>query len=138
MNSRIRYTVILLAVLLLAVTFAGCTSDNVPVASQNTPTPAETGFIAAANACTDANITVTDDVGTMHYTSSPGCIFTKKLVSLNATETQEMKTLLEGKSLTCMYTKGNFDPRLVTSLVGGMENCTGDLKDDIGNLIIFT
>ncbi|MFZ0005089.1 MAG: hypothetical protein WCC86_09265 [Methanoregula sp.] len=138
MQSRIRYTVIPLAVLLLAATFAGCTSNNTPVASQNAPTPAEAGFITAANACTDTNITVIDDVGTMRYASSPGCVFTKTLVSLNATETQEMKSLLEGKSMTCMYTKGNFDPQLVTSLVGGMENCTGDLKDDIGNLVIFT
>jgi ABC-type Zn2+ transport system substrate-binding protein/surface adhesin len=51
---------------------------------------------------------------------------------------QEMKTMLEGKNMTCLYTKGNFDPRLVTSLVGGIEYCSGDLKDDITHLMLFT
>jgi hypothetical protein len=130
---------ILTGMVLLAV-FTGCTSNSQAPSgtSQGGPGQDQAAFIASANDCQDANLTVSEDVGTFRYTSSQGCIFTKTLVRLNASETQAMKTMLEGKSMTCSYTKGNFDPRLVTSLVGGMEYCTGDLKDATAQLIIFT
>ena len=104
----------------------------------NTTCTDEACFIAAANNCENTNLTVTDNVGTFSYSSSEYCIFTKTLVSLNANESQEMKNLLEGKNMTCMYTKGNFDQRWVTSLIYGIENCSGGLKDDLGDLTLFT
>ncbi|MBS3068469.1 hypothetical protein J4450_07210 [Candidatus Micrarchaeota archaeon] len=48
-----------------------------------------------------------------------------------------MKTLLEGKSMTCKYENGKFDQRLVTSLIYGTEYCDGELKDALGQLIVF-
>jgi hypothetical protein len=95
-------------------------------------------FITAANDCQSMNLTVSEDFGVMEYSSSTGCVFTKTLVSLNENETQEMKNLLKGKSMTCAYEKGKFDSRLVTSLIYGMENCQGELKDDLGRLIVFS
>ena len=59
------------------------------------------------------------------------------LVSANADETSDMKKLLEGKSMMCNYEKGKFDARLVTTLIYGMEYCEGDLKDILGQLIVF-
>jgi hypothetical protein len=109
---------------------------NVP--SKNVTCGNETCFIAAANNCENMSLTVTDDVGTFSYSSSGSCIFTKTLVSLNANETQEMKNLLEGKNMTCIYTKGKFDQRWVTSLIYGIENCQGELKDRLGDLTLFT
>jgi len=55
-----------------------------------------------------------------------------------AVATQDMKSLLEGKNMTCVYEKGDFDPQLVNSLVEGTENCTGDLKVDLARLIVFS
>lgn len=126
----------------------GCVSSN-QQASQNQSTtppalspPAITGcndktcFISAANDCKDTSLTLTEDFGVLKY-SSKDCIFTKTLVSLNANETEEMKTLLEGKSMTCKYENGKFDQRLVTSLIYGTEYCDGELKDALGQLIVF-
>ena len=120
------------------------TPSPTPPAANNTPAPppapvcSDKGcFIAAANDCKDLSLTLTEDVGVLNYTSSTGCVFTKALVSLNADETQEMKNLLQGKSMTCKYEKGKFDARLVTTLIYGMEYCEGDLKDILGQLIVF-
>ena len=112
---------------------AGCTSTNQTPASQDL-----SNFIAAANDCRDMNQTVTNGVGTFTYTSTSGCVFIKTLDHLNATESRGMKNMLEGKNMTCSYTKGAFDSRLATSLVGGMEYCNGDLKDSLAELMIFT
>jgi hypothetical protein len=129
----------LLTGLVLLTLFAGCVSNSpANPASQNAIVQDQSAFIAAANNCTDTTVTITDAVGTFQYTSSDNCVFTKTLVRLNQSEMQEMKTMLEGKNMTCLYTKGNFDPRLVTSLVGGIEYCSGDLKDDITHLMLFT
>jgi len=128
----------LLAVLALAVLFAGCTSNTTTTGSPDTILQEKAAFVTAANNCTDTTATITDAVGTFQYTSTANCTFTKTLVSLNASEMQEMKTMLEGKSMTCYYAQGSFDPRLVTSLVGGIEYCSGDLKDGITNMMLFT
>jgi hypothetical protein len=129
---------VVLAGIILLVICAGCTAYN-PVPSQPVAGGQDAAaFIAAANNCRDMNMTVTGGVGTFTYTSTPGCTFIKTLVRLNASETAGMKTMLEGKNMTCSYTKGNFDPRLVTSLIGGMEYCNGELKDNLAKLIVFT
>jgi hypothetical protein len=128
----------LFMILALAALFACCASNN-PATSQNsTGMQQKAAFVAAANNCTTTDAVITDEVGTFRYTSSDSCKFTKTLVRLNESEMQEMKTMLEGKSMTCNYTQGSFDPRLVTSLVGGIEHCSGDLKDDITNMMLFT
>ena len=49
-----------------------------------------------------------------------------------------MKTLLQGKSMTCHYGKGKFDSRLVNSLLFGSEYCEGELKDILAELITLT
>ena len=46
--------------------------------------------------------------------------------------------MVEGKSMVCGYTKGNFDSRWVTTLIGGIEYCHGDLRDGLAQLIVFT
>ncbi|HVP96118.1 hypothetical protein [Methanoregula sp.] len=127
-----------LCVFIFLIIAAGCTANSPAGPQQGTVTPDQAAIIAAANNCTETSVTITDAVGTFRYTSTTNCSLTKTLVQLNASEMQEMKTLLEGKNMTCWYTKGSFDPRLVTSLVGGIEYCSGDLKDDITKLMLFT
>jgi len=125
-----------LAALLLAVLCAGCATTSqgpATAADNNTAT-----FISATNNCQPMNLTVTNGVGTFTYTSTSGCVLVKTLVRLNASESQDVKNMLEGKSMVCGYTKGKFDPRWVTSLVGGMEYCYGDLRDGLAQLIVFT
>jgi hypothetical protein len=94
-------------------------------------------FITVANACKDMNMTLTETAGTFTYASTSKCVFTKTLVTPNPQETQEMKTLLTGKSLSCNYAQGKFDARWVNSLIFGMEYCTGDLKTVLGEMLAF-
>lgn len=130
--------------LLFLVLIAGCVSPSQqpPPTSPSTP-PAVAActtkecFISSANDCKDVDLTLTEDAGVIKYSSSKDCVFTKTLVSLNANETQEMKSLLQGKSLTCRYEKGKFDLRWATSLIFGTEYCEGELRDTLVELIAF-
>src|SRR3989338_87704 len=107
------------------------------------PTTCETKecFIGEANDCTSVVLEITEEAGTIRYVSEPSnyfqCSIEKTLVALHESESQAMKDLLEGKSVTCDYWRGDFDEQLVYSLVDGLEVCSGDLKEAIGNLIIF-
>ncbi|MBI4451424.1 hypothetical protein HY642_05600 [Candidatus Woesearchaeota archaeon] len=94
-------------------------------------------FVPLANDCKDADITVTEDAGVFRFLSKD-CVFTKTLVTPNSQETSEMKALLQGKSLACKYDKGRFDQRWTESLVFGIENCEGELKDILVQLLAFT
>lgn len=137
---------LMLAGIILLVIFAGCSSPQPPknpvtaspLPSQNVPCMEKACFIPAANDCRDLNVTIQEDIGTFRYSSSPDCIFKKTLVSMNGTESREIRNLLEGKNMTCIYTKGKFDQRLVTTLIGGIEYCRGELKDNLARLVIFS
>ena len=140
--------VILASTLLALVLLAGCSSPapQAPEVSAPEPTTLPVAdaacttkecFISLAGDCKEISLTFTEDAGVLKYSSSKDCVFTKTLVSLNADETQEMKNLFEGKSLTCRYEKGKFDQRWVTSLIFGIEYCEGELRDILVELIAF-
>ncbi|HLD05293.1 MAG TPA: hypothetical protein VJG90_06255 [Candidatus Nanoarchaeia archaeon] len=142
------------SVLLFLLLIAGCDSSQAPPVptpappSESTPTSpvappivactTKECFISAANDCKDLQMTLTENAGVFKYASSTDCIFTKTLVTLSVSETQEMKSLLEGKSLTCKYEKGKFDSRWATSLMFGTEYCEGELRDIIVELLVFS
>lgn len=129
----------------------GLTPTPLPTAHPSSPTPAATPlpspdfsacttkqcFIPLANNCTEIAMTLTEDAGVFRYSSSSSCVFTKTILSLDASETQEMKNLLEGKSLTCRYEKGKFDERWVNSLIFGTEKCEGELATLLAELLAF-
>jgi hypothetical protein len=123
-----------LAAVVLAILCAGCTANNPSPATTQDPA----AFIAAANDCRAMNLTVTNTVGTFTYQSSTDCALLKTLVKMNESEPAEVRSLVEGKSMVCGYTKGNFDPRWVTTLIGGVEYCHGDLRDGLAQLVVFT
>jgi len=91
-------------------------------------------FASAADSCRTVNMARDEDFGTINY-AEKDCIFTKTIVTAN--DSPEMKKLLEGKSLSCAYEEGNFDSRLLTSMIEGVDNCNGDLKVIMGELLIF-
>ena len=98
----------------------------------------KTCFIQVANNCQNLNMTLNEEVGTIRYSSSKDCVFTKTIVRPNEEETSEMKNLLQDQSLTCHYQKNHFDSRWITSLIAGLENCDGKLKDTLSQLLLFT
>lgn len=127
--------------LLLFILIAACTSPSQQIAQTKQTAQTECKdqgcFISAAKDCEEVSITLNEDVGVFKYTSSKNCVFSKTIVSVNDDEALEMKKLLTGKNLTCKYEQGQFDERLVTSLLLGTEYCEGELKDIIGKLIVF-
>jgi len=123
-----------LAAVVLAVLCAGCMTNNPAPATTQDPA----AFIAAANDCRAMNLTVTNTIGTFNYQSTSDCALLKTLVKVNASELAEVRNMVEGKKMVCGYTKGNFDSRWVTTLIGGVEYCHGDLRDGLAELIVFT
>ena len=156
---KLHVTAIIIAALLL---IAGCSSGQqqaaVPSPQQQAPqaepqntseaTHVETPvaavaacadkdcFLPLANDCNDGNITVAEQYGVVRYAVT-SCTFTKTLVSVSAEESQDVKNLLEGRSLSCQYAKGGFDSRWTSSLVGGVEKCDGALKDALARMLVF-
>lgn len=93
----------------------------------------------AANDCRKAKLESVDEAGIFwqYRVSAPCGRFEKTLIYLNEKETESMKKLLEGKSLSCNYTRGNFDKRWIDSLIFGLENCEGELKETVGQLLFL-
>ncbi len=149
MKSKIAFAT---AVCLLFLVAGCCITPPVPPVNPNTtgnqttngtlnqtvPCSDRACFVQAANECKDMSVTLVEDAGTFTYSSSSNCTLTKTLISMDANESADLKNLLQGKSMTCPYARGAFDSRLVGSLLFGIENCSGELKDDIGRLIVFT
>lgn len=94
-------------------------------------------FIEAANSCENSTFYSTEDIGFIKYETS-GCFFMKTIVSTNKAELPEIKELIEGKSLICQYDFGLFNEDWMNSLSENIEYCQGDLKEAIGELVLFT
>lgn len=107
-----------------------------------TPVPSETTcetkecFIDAAQQCDTSTLEVVEEAGTILYQTS-ACSFTKTVVKLHEGDSDELKQVLEGKSLDCEYQPGEFNEVLLYSQVDGIENCNGELVEIIGNLLVF-
>lgn len=99
-------------------------------------------FIAAAKDGKLANFQSTDKEGIEWSYQIKGGLgsdktFTKTLLRLDDKELPRIKEFLEGKSLTCKLLD-DFDERLVTSLVYGIDdNCSGELKENLGQLLFL-
>jgi nitrous oxide reductase accessory protein NosL len=135
--------------LIIAVVICALVAACGPAPAQTAPTTAaptaastantcttEQCFIPLANDCKEASLTLQQAAGTFSYTVKD-CVLTKTLVSLKPDEAQDMKDALQGKSMTCKYEQGKFDTRWTDSLLGGMELCQGELRDVLGNLLMF-
>ncbi len=94
-------------------------------------------FIASANSCTSALWTSQEEIGTVSYATAQ-CKFMKTIESVSANELPEVKSLIEGKSFICPYPSGKFNVNWTDTLTQGVESCRGDLKDAIGELLLFS
>ena len=127
----------MVAVLFTSAFLLGCVTPPVTPPIIDTPCTTMACFISSANACNATNLTVTEDYGVINYATSANCTLTKTIIRLDANETQQMKALLEGKSMICSYENGKFDTDLVNTMVFGIENCIGELSDNLRILIVF-
>ena len=69
--------------------------------------------------------------------SSKGCVLTKKMSIVPDSEPAEIKLNVEGKSMTCEYSKGELDKNLLSTLYLGIEKCNGPLKNVLSDLAKF-
>jgi len=91
-------------------------------------------FITAANSCKSATFEK-EEAGSIFSYSASNCILTKTVKQLNEIEPQEIKDLLEGKSMTCAYTENTFNANWINTFSVDIESCSGDLKDALDILI---
>lgn len=92
-------------------------------------------FIDAANQC--KSVEMDKNLGGSVYSlSERNCLFTKTVKTVNATETPEIIALLKDTSMTCSYDKNGFNDNLITTLSLGIDNCSGDLKDALEQLLL--
>ncbi len=98
-------------------------------------------FLNKANQCAPATYEETTDIGTIDYSVKAGvdngCTLTKQVVTLDNKENALVKKLLEGKQLECIYLKNQFNGQWMTSMIEGLDNCFGDLKDAVGGLLLL-
>ena len=102
-------------------------------------------FLGKANNCKNAYFVNNEDFGVVRYDSYFNCWVKKTIVSLDESESQEMKNLLEGKYMYCdkyAYRSSGFDDELVGDLLY-MKNCedrdeeNANLLETIKKLLIF-
>ena len=94
-------------------------------------------FITAADQCQTVDLELTEDIGVVQY-AAQDCTFTKTIVSSAPGESEDIRNLIEGKSLICDYEQGAFDERWVNSIYAGTGDCEGELREVIAQLIIFS
>lgn len=100
--------------------------------SEKTTCADKTCFFAAANACQDAQYTE-DIEGTMMLYESKDCMLTKKISAFGPQEPEELQNLLKDKTIKCPYSKGQFTVTWMDTF-GGLDTCTGTLKDVVYQL----
>ncbi len=101
-------------------------------------------FVAAANDCnTKVSYVDVTSAGTFSYyvesvTDNAGCVLTKEITKFSEKEDQVIISALKNKKLYCKYTAGNFNEKWITSLFEDIENCDGNLKETIAQLLLLS
>jgi len=129
----------LVVVLFLGLVMIGCVATPPEVPPPPPPPPPCEGkgcFTTAANDCKTESVTLTESYGVIEF-STKNCVLTKTIISLDPSEDEGMKALLEGKSVTCKYEKGKFNSDWMDSLLMGIETCEGDLRETLSDLLVF-
>ncbi|MFH1064854.1 MAG: hypothetical protein V1729_07250 [Candidatus Woesearchaeota archaeon] len=126
-----------LLILGLFIIFVGCTiigyfGGTVKLGTcQN-----EICFINASDQCLVADLRLQEDFGIVKY-HSENCTFQKTIEQVTDPDSQDLKPVLEGKTMNCTYEKDDFDAQWVYSLTSGIEKCKGELVTTIAQLILL-
>ena len=93
-------------------------------------------FTLKADNCEKAEFERLEDGSTFNY-QTDNCQFIKTASKINPSEPDNIKQLLEGKSLTCQYVKGQFEVDWINTLTLKLDKCQGPLKDGLQTLLQF-
>ncbi len=134
MNKPLVIIGIAVLLLLLGIYMGGITSTRC----------ADVGcFIAKANQCKTVTYDETTELGTISYsvdgdkTAGTYCVMTKEIVELSKNDDAFLKTALEKKTMECVYSPYKFNGQWMTSMIEGLEDCHGDLKEAVGQLLLL-
>ncbi len=98
-------------------------------------------FISNANQCKAATYEEVTDFGKISYIikadDTGNCLLTKEIVELSENEDAVLKKALEGKKMECIYSSGQFNGQWLTSMIEGLEDCRGELKEAVGQLLLL-
>lgn len=91
-------------------------------------------FLRNAQECSPATL-VKDEAGSsVLYEIKGDCVLEKSIYSFAEDEPEEVVTLFANKKMICPYTKNGFDEEWITSIVSGVDVCSGELRDAIFEL----
>jgi len=88
-------------------------------------------FAEKAQRCESA--TLKEDIAgtTVVYLTGEDCVLIKRFTTFGPSEPSEVRRFFDQRQMRCPYERGNFNPTLIKSIVSGIEQCEGDLKDAI-------
>ncbi len=93
-------------------------------------------FVEAANNC-GKSVMVQDEQGLRIMYEVENCKFIKTVIEVPAEEPEELRRMVEGKSLECVFDEGLFNEAWVDTLSIGIEECEGDLKESLEEITII-
>lgn len=93
-------------------------------------------FIEYASDCKPTFYSKIDAGIVFEFESTKDCVMEKKLQGLPDSEPLIIRDLLLDKGMICTYSKEGFDERWTSTLLGGLENCNGELKDALYEIAI--
>ena len=64
---------------------------------------------------------------TVLYEVSEDCVLTKKFLEFAPDEPVEVTSFLKDKSMACPYQKGQYPVEFSQNLIGGINQCSGNL-----------
>jgi len=86
-------------------------------------------FIRHANNCDAA--TYRNKIGeTIMSYQTNDCFLIKTVELMDPTEPPTIRNRFEGKSMTCSYNKGDFDPLYINTVSAHLNTCQGPLREE--------
>lgn len=94
-------------------------------------------FIGAANSCKETSLKQYEEGSIFTYEirkTDEGCTLVKTATDISDNEPSETKELLEGKSMSCVFSEGGFNPNWLNYLTKDIDGCYGELRDGLESI----
>lgn len=129
MERRHRYAAAIVVIVILAAVFVY--SNTMPRTCYD-----EVCFMTYANQCAYATYTNTVATATVHYETG-SCVLNKTVIAMDPREPESVREDFVGKSMICVFTRNDFSPLYLTTLVSLLDNCEGELKKEIKGYMFY-
>ncbi len=92
-------------------------------------------FVGKANKCESATYRNVIGGTTLHYETND-CYLIKTVMKMSKDEPEIMQNRFLGKSMTCSYNEGDFDPLYINTISAHLDTCEGELREEILKVIL--